>query len=173
MADRDAFLMLLLQNEPDLRAFIGSLVRDREAREDVFQEVALTLWQQADRYDPRRPFGAWARGVAANKVLQRRHQDKRFPIAFPPETILAVLDAFDRTEAEAPSRLEALRHCLAQLPEKARQLLALRYEQGLTVKEVAERSSRTLDAAYQALCRIRTALEDCVRRRLAAAREGA
>ena len=171
MADRDAFLMLLLRNEGDLRAFIASLVRDHATREDVFQDVALTLWQQADRYDPERPFGAWARGVAANKILQRRHQDKRFPVAFPPETIMAVLDAFDRTEAEAPSRLDALRACLQQLPERARQLLALRYEQGLTVKEVAERTSRTLDAAYQALCSVRAALEECIRRRLAAARE--
>ncbi len=172
MADREAFLMLLLGNEADLRAFIGSLVRDHHAREDLFQEVALALWQQADRYDPRRPFGAWARGIAANKILQRRHQDQRFPIAFPPETILAVLEAFDRTEAEAPSRLEALRVCLGQLPDKARHLLALRYEQDLSVKEVAARTSRTLDAAYQTLCRIRAALEDCIRRRLAAHAEG-
>lgn len=64
MADRDAFLMLLLRNEAELRAFTGSLVRDRETREDIFQEVALALWQQADRYDPQRPFGAWARGIA-------------------------------------------------------------------------------------------------------------
>lgn len=173
MTDREAFLMLLLRNEADIRAFIGSLVRDREAREDIFQEVALALWQQADRYDPRRPFGAWARGVAANKVLQRRHQDKRFPIAFPPEAILAVLDAYDRTEADTPSRLEALRACLEELPAKARHLLALRYEEGLSVKEIAGRTRHTLDAAYQALCRIRAALADCIRRRLAAHQEGA
>ncbi|MBM4032554.1 MAG: sigma-70 family RNA polymerase sigma factor [Planctomycetes bacterium] len=172
MADREAFLMLLLRNEAGIRAFIASLIRDPNTRDDVFQEVALALWQQADRYDPRRPFEAWARGIAANKILQRRHQDKRFPIAFPPETILAILDAFDRTQGETPGRLDALRHCLERLPERGRQLLALRYEEGLSVREVAERTSRTLDAAYQALCRVRAALEDCIRRRLAAQGEG-
>jgi RNA polymerase sigma-70 factor (ECF subfamily) len=170
MADPNAFLKMLLTHEADLRAFVGSLVRDRHAREDVFQEVAVTLWQQADQYDSACSFGAWARGVAANKILQRRHQDSRFPAPFSPETIQAVLDAFDRTEEAASGRREALAECLKGLPEEPRRLLALRYEEGLDGEEIARRVHRTLDAVYRALSRIRAALEDCIRRRLAADR---
>src|SRR5262249_40782472 len=61
----------------------------------VFQEVALTLWRQIDSYQPERPFGAWARGIAARKVLQLREKSARFPVAFDPETIEAVLAAYD------------------------------------------------------------------------------
>lgn len=168
MAERETFLRLLLQHETEVRAFVGSLVRDRHAREDVFQEVALALWEQFERYDPRRSFGAWARGIAANKILQRRRQDRRFPVTLSDTAVLSVLAAFDRTEAETPSRLDALRACLQKVPEQGRRLLVLRYEQGLACEEIARQTRRTLDAVYQALSRLRSALEECIRRRLAA-----
>jgi len=171
MQGRDDFLKTLLAHEADLRAFIGSLVRDLHARDDVFQEVAVALWQQAEQYDAARSFGAWARGIAANKILQRRHQDQRFPVVFSPETIQAVLDAFDRTEETAPGRHDALAECLKRLPLEPRRLLAMRYEEGLGVDQIAERVNRTVDAVYRALSRIRAALEACIRRRLAVQQE--
>lgn len=172
MTNRDDFLKLLLQREGEVRAFIGSLVRDPHVREDVLQEVALTLWQQFERYDPGRSFGAWARGIAARKVLERRRQDRRFPLAFSPETIQAVLAAFDRTEHGEPQRLAALERCVSQLPQRSRDLLALMYEHELSGKELALQTGRTVDAVYQVLSRIRASLADCIQRRLSAGREG-
>src|SRR5262249_24774993 len=132
---------------------------------DVLQEVALSLWRQIDSYDPTRPFGAWARGVAAKKVLQMRDKSARFPVAFAPETSEAVLAAYDRTD-EGGDRAEALRPCVARLPERSRQLLALRYEHNLPCNEIARSSGSTVEAVYQNLSRIRGRLEDCIRRRL-------
>ncbi|MBL7224382.1 MAG: sigma-70 family RNA polymerase sigma factor [Candidatus Brocadiae bacterium] len=173
MADRDTIFRLLMQHEGEVRAFVGSMLRDRALSDDVFQEVALALWEQADRYDASRPFGPWARGIAANKVLERRRRDRRFPLAFSPETIEAVARAFSRTETDARRELDALEHCFERLPERAQQLLALRYEGDLSAGEIARRTDRTLAAIYQALSRARAALEECIRRRLAAEQEGA
>jgi len=173
MVDRDAFLVLLLRHEVEIKAFVASLVRDPHARDDVFQEVALTLWQQVERYDPSRPFGAWARGIAARKVLQRRDRDRRFPLAFPPEAVEAMASAFERTEGAESSWLAALRECLKKLPQKARQLLRLRYEEGLRGDEIARQTHQTRGAVYQALWRARAALEQCIRRRLSAQGEDA
>jgi RNA polymerase sigma-70 factor (ECF subfamily) len=167
MNTRDDFLEHFLHVEADLKAFIGSLVLDSHLRADVFQEVALTLWQQIDNYDPTRSFGAWARGIAANKVLQMRQRSARFPIAFAPETIQAVLDAYERTEADSADRADALRQCLRLLPQKSRELLRLRYEENLACAEIARRLAGSVEAIYQSLCRIRGRLEECIRRRLA------
>ncbi|MBL7224101.1 MAG: sigma-70 family RNA polymerase sigma factor [Candidatus Brocadiae bacterium] len=166
MVDRDTFLALLLRHEVEIKAFVASLVRDPHTRDDVFQEVALTLWQQPDRYDPTRPFGAWARGIAARKVLQRRDRDRRFPLAFPPETIEAMASAFERTEGAEASWLAALRECLKKLPQKAQRLLKLRYEEGLHGNEIGRQTHQTRGAVYQAMWRARAALEQCIRRRL-------
>jgi RNA polymerase sigma-70 factor (ECF subfamily) len=172
MNRQDEFVKLFLRHESDVKAFIGSLVLDPHLRDDVFQEVALTLWRQMDSYDWERSFGAWARGIASRKIMQRRDQDARFPVAFSPETIQAVLDAFERTEDAASGRLDALRECLKSLPDHSRSLLELRYERGLACEDIARQSGRSLDAVYQSLSRIRTKLEECVRQRLAGVHEG-
>jgi RNA polymerase sigma-70 factor (ECF subfamily) len=175
MGPQDDFLPLFLEHQVSLRAFIGSLVRDRHTRDDVFQEVALALWNEFGRYDRARPFGAWARGIAANKVLQRWEKDTRQPVPLAPEAVRALLDAYDRAERAGPPEgleAEALERCLEQLPERSRRLLALRYERSLKLAEIATQLHTTLDAAHKALSRIRARLQECVRQRLAAAQKG-
>jgi RNA polymerase sigma-70 factor (ECF subfamily) len=170
MDRRGDFLTLFLRHQTALRAFIGSLLRDRHARDDVFQEVALILWNEFERFDASRSFGAWARGIAANKVQQRWRQQARMPAPFPPEAVQALLEAYDRTETDETPHAEALRRCLEQLPEKSRQLLALRYEESLKLGEIARRVRASLDAVHKALSRLRERLQRCVERRLAAER---
>src|SRR4051812_6368491 len=63
MSARDDFMHHFLRHQADIKAFIGAVVLDEHLRADLFQEVALTLWQQIDAFDPSRSFGAWARGI--------------------------------------------------------------------------------------------------------------
>jgi len=169
MVNQDQFIVIFLREQNDLRAFIGSIVRDRHAVDDVFQDCAMTLWKQFHQYDEARPFGAWARGVATNLIRQRLHQDRRFPVVFSPETILAVLEAYDSTAQTAAPRSEALADCLKQLPDHSRQLLVQRYEKDCKPAEIASAMGRTVDAIYQSLSRIRASLEQCIRGKLDAA----
>src|SRR5882757_6910617 len=113
MGSHEEFLKLFLRHQDGVRAFLGSVVRDRSAAEDLFQEVSLALWQSFATYDASRPFGAWARGVALKKVLQGREKSRRIPLAFSPAAIAAVLDAYDRTEAAAPDT-DGLRDCISK-----------------------------------------------------------
>jgi RNA polymerase sigma-70 factor (ECF subfamily) len=166
--DRHAeFLRLFVECEGQIRAFISTLVRDREAREDVVQETALTLWQEFHRYDATRPFGAWARGVATNKVRQRWERDGRTPQPFSPQAIAALHDACDRAEARASERADALEECIQGLPEKSQRLLTLRYGEFLQIERIAAELQGTVDGVYQALSRLRVRLAECVERRLA------
>jgi RNA polymerase sigma-70 factor (ECF subfamily) len=63
---------------------------------------------------------------------------------------------------EITHRHEALAHCLRKLHPRDRELVLTRYEPGSGVEEAAQRSGRTLEAAYKALGRIRKLLLDCV-----------
>jgi RNA polymerase sigma-70 factor, ECF subfamily len=165
MRDPAEFLKLFLQHEADLRAVIGSLVRDWNAAEDVLQETALTTWERFDEYDRDRSFGAWARGIAVFKVLRKREQTARSPILFSPEAMTAVLDAFDRSSGKPAAIMNDLGECLEKLPEKARQLLSLRYGEALDVRQVAERTAGTTEAVYKALLRARKWLRECLENR--------
>jgi RNA polymerase sigma-70 factor (ECF subfamily) len=162
------FMSLFLRHQEDVRAFIGSLVRDRHARDDVFQEVSLVLWERFSAYDRSRSFGAWARGIAAKKIMQRWEQDGRHPLPFAPAAIQALLDAYERTEALSSARADALERCLEDVPEKSRHLLSLRYEHSLSLADIAREANSTLDAVHKALSRLRSRLQECVEQRLAA-----
>ena len=85
----DQFLPHFLPIQADLRAFIGAAVRDVVTREDVFQEVAMILWKKFDLYDPVRPFGAWARGIAIRKILEDRRLRGKLPETCTAETLEA------------------------------------------------------------------------------------
>lgn len=167
MSDHDEFLPLFLAHQGDLRAFIGALIRDAQTREDVFQAVSLTLWETFDRYDRERSFGAWARGIAARKVLHEHRSNARFPLVFPAEAIQSILDAYDRTEAPEAPRRTALRECMERLPARTREVLNLRYEHDLSGEGIASRLGSTAEAVHQTLSRARAALGDCIKQRLA------
>lgn len=160
------FLRYFLAHQSDLRAYIGSIIRDRSLRDDVFQDTALTLWKSFEQFDPKKSFGAWARGVATNKILQQHRNTGRIPLATDPHVLEAILEAFDQTEHEASDRQEALHTCLQKLPKKSREILALRYDESVRGEEIAARLSTTRDAVYQSLARIRTRLEACIRNQL-------
>lgn len=160
------FLRQFLAHQSDLKAYIGSVIRDRALRDDVFQETALALWESFDRYDAKRPFGAWARGVATNKILQQHRKTGRIPLATDPHVLEAVLGAFDSTEHETSDRHAALQACLEKLPAKSRHILSLRYEESVPGEEIATRLATTRDAVYQSLARIRMRLESCIRKQL-------
>ena len=164
------FLRLFLKHESDLRAFVGSVVRDVHAREDLLQEVSLALLESFARFDEAQSFGAWARGIAANKMKQGWDKTKRCPVAMSPESINALADAFERREPTASEQLEALERCVESLPEKPRRLMMLRYGQSLALSEIADRVEATLSAVSKAMARIRLRLKECVERRLAAER---
>jgi RNA polymerase sigma-70 factor, ECF subfamily len=170
---QERFLSLFLPAQNGIRAFIRAIVWDRERCEDAFQEVALVLWRELDRYDARRPFGAWARGVAAKVAIRSVQQARRIPTALSPDAIQAIQGAFDelafeRAQRPTTSEEEALRHCLERLPERLRMLIDLRYGHALQLTHIASRVKSSPEAVRKALSRSRDALQRCVERRLRA-----
>ena len=170
MDRQSEFLGYFLRHQDDIRAIIGSMVRDPSAVDDVFQDVALVLWKKFDTFDSTRSFGAWARGIAVRQALQWFDRHRRTPVPLAPETLDAVLNAFEE-EPEPPADSEreaALRRCMERLPEKSQRLLRMRYEARMRLREMAEQLSTTLDATHKALSRLRVALRRCIERELAA-----
>ena len=169
------FLPRFMANEAKIRAFIRTLVDDPQAVDDVFQEVALVLWQKFDLYDPLRPFDAWARGIVAKEVLVMRRGKARCPTPFPPDVVAAILDEFERFVASGgmtSERAEALERCVEGLPPTSQKMLQLRYGKSMSVKQVASLLGRAIAPTQRALSRIRKRLAECIERRMAPARGG-
>lgn len=168
MISPDHFLPLFLEAQSDLRAFIGAMVRDPLAREDVFQEVSMVLWKSFHKFDQTRSFGAWARGVAARKIMEDRRLRARLPESIEPEVLEAVAQGFDDDHASSlwQSRERALKDCIEQLPPRSSELVSERYAKGAEIDELASGLGMSVDAIYQALSRLRRQLRECVQRRM-------
>jgi RNA polymerase sigma factor (sigma-70 family) len=56
----DEFVALLVRNQRQIYAFIGTLLPQQVELDDLFQQTCLLLWQKRDQFDPARPFLPWA-----------------------------------------------------------------------------------------------------------------
>lgn len=148
-------------------AFIVSAVRDFSARDDVLQETAIAVVESFHRYDPQRPFVAWALGIAQNQVqlyLRRMHRDR---LVFDDDILFQLAIAFEATSLEESRSLDFLRSCLDQLDGRARQLCELRYGGDLMPAVIAESLGMTANTVAKALQRIRDKLRACIERKAA------
>ena len=153
--------------QPAVSAYVGAVVRDVSARDDVLQDTAVAVIESFHRYDPERPFIAWAMGIAQNQVrlyLRRRQRDR---LVFDDETLDQLARSF---ESQAPEELRALAHlreCLRHVAGRARELCELRYVRDLKPAAIGEAVGMSANTVAKALQRVRDQLRSCVERKAA------
>jgi RNA polymerase sigma-70 factor (ECF subfamily) len=158
----DEFVRLLGQNQRRVFLYVMSLVPNWNDAEEVLQNTNLVLWREFGQFQSGTNFTAWACKVAYHQVLAWRKKRQRDRLEFS--------DAFvDAVAAEAAAKSDALEErskvlagCIEKLPAGHRDLLRLRYSEGLEVEAIARQSEKTVDAVYRSLSRIRHALHSCV-----------
>jgi RNA polymerase sigma-70 factor (ECF subfamily) len=77
MDDSERFTLHWTAAQPAVGSYIGSLVPDFQEAEDLLQDVAIVLLRKFAQYDERRPFVAWALGVAKFEILSSRRRHAR------------------------------------------------------------------------------------------------
>lgn len=160
---------LFFQHAAALRGFVFGLLADREAADDVLQELFLSVTQSADRFDPAKGgFLTWARGIARNKVLEHFRKRSHLPKFFDDDLLESLAESAGGQDGVWQERRTVLAGCVRQLAPRARQILEMRYaETPAAPPEIAERLAWTVNAVNVALSRARRFLQDCSRRRLA------
>ncbi len=163
----EAVQKLFLQHAAPLRGFILGLLAERDAVNDVFQEVFLTVTRNAGQFRQEGNFLAWARGIARNKILEHYRKCQRRPQLFDDELLEVLAASAGQQDDVWEERRAALTNCVQQLAPRARQILEMRYaDQPVAPPEIAERLSWTVNAVHVALSRARKFLQECTRRRL-------
>jgi RNA polymerase sigma-70 factor (ECF subfamily) len=169
-ADLAEFVRLLTEHQAVLRGYIRALIPSSSDVGDVLQNTNLALWERRKDFVPGSNFKAWAFTVARYRALEHRRILRRdHRLVFDDElldllakTTETSLD-FDRMDGK---RL-ALSHCLKQLKERDRALIATRYSRGCTLEEYSLADGRSPGSLRVILNRLRTVLRRCVEERLA------
>jgi RNA polymerase sigma-70 factor, ECF subfamily len=159
------FVQLLTAAQPRLFSYITTLLGDVHDANNVLQDANVTLWTKAADFQPGTSFIAWAREIAYYKALSFVRDVKRDRLIVDHALVEQVFAKTD--EVEFDDRRLALRHCVAELKERQRDLLRVRYAEGASLAQIARQTAKTEAAVKMAMRRIRMALMACVQRRLA------
>lgn len=144
--DRDAFFRLYDRYLQRVTNRVRSRVPPQDV-EDVTQDVFVALVRSLDRYEQRARFNTWLYTIVNRQIADfyRRRQRKEAPDALELDAMEDGGPAVPVDEALQDDRAH-MRGALDQLPEHYREIILLRYADGLSFAEIAGRRGQTLDA---------------------------
>lgn len=157
------FSQLLTKSQRRIYAFILTLIPNRAEAEDILQETNLILCRKAAEYDPDRHFLAWAFKIARFQTMAHMKTRSRSPLVFQEDLMEKLSDDAENLDGFG-SLQRALAQCMEKLTKRNRELIRIRYEQGMSLEESAKELGKPKGTVSMALYRIRIALWRCVER---------
>ena len=167
--DHDEFVLQVIDAQTRIYAYILSLVLDRDRARDILQQTNLVMLQKEPDFEHGTNFVAWAYRVAFYEVLADRRSRQRDKHLFSDELLALVAARVSESNETLDDRVQALENCLKDLPTEHRTLIVERYRTDGKVKALAEQQGKTPAAVSAMLYRIRSALLECVERKLGGA----
>ena len=145
-------------SERVIRLYLNSVIYNKADAQDLLQRVALCAYQKYDEYDASQSFQGWLFGIAKFEVLGYFRNLGRNPEVIDSEISERLADNMeDQSEAisrEDDERREKLEQLLTQLPEKAQELVRLRFFENREYDEIARLLNTNEGAVRTALSRI-------------------
>lgn len=164
--DRDAFRQVYRLTYAKLFGICLRICGERQAAEDVLQDVYVQVWRRAGAYEPGRASPiTWLAAIARNRALDWRRAHARSHVAAG-ATLPDVADPAPDAETTLADADEAarIRDCLDQLEERQRSAVRTAFYDGVTYAELALRESVPLatmkSLVRRALIRLRGCLSD-------------
>jgi RNA polymerase sigma-70 factor (ECF subfamily) len=161
--NREAISQLLERHTRRLRDYIRMLVKDNDVAEDLTQEVLIKVVKVVDegRYVDKGRFLPWLLRIAHNKVLDYFRAQKQVRTVSESSAGFDILGSKNFAEPSIEEQMiseqcaEEIRALVDELPEEQRDVVRMRYYEGLSFKEIAEQTGVSINTA---LGRMRYAL---------------
>lgn len=155
----DKWLSLLLDNRTWLRAVIYARVRSWDAVEDVFQETALAATQNGDPARDGEGISRWLYRVAVRQSLlylrkQVRHR-RRVDGWSEQNSTRDNIEHSPLTLVESAEQQELVRRGMERLGNRECEILLLKYSEGWSCAEIANRLEISENAVKSRLLRAR------------------
>ena len=141
--DPARFAELYEDNFERVYAFVQRRVRDRQEAEDLTSEVFHRALANLSKFEWRGiPFSAWLVRIASNAIASRSERAAKER---------EILRLVDRDEADAPLAEPRARlfRLVADLPRDQRRVVALRFAEEKSIREIARELGRSEGAVKQ------------------------
>lgn len=172
--DTKAYEILVRRFERPLRAWLATQAPPAVDVDEVAQRTFVVAFSKLSEFQPGSDFAAWLFTIARFQLrteLTRLRRVADYHARFAPDLLQRELD---RRSSEPPElqqqRLDWLAECLSSLGEHVRRYIIWRYEEGIPLEEMAERSGRSLAAVKKQLWKLRRTLHACIETHMAEGR---
>jgi RNA polymerase sigma-70 factor (ECF subfamily) len=137
--DAKALERLFARAETRVFRFLMRMVKNQAIAEELLNEVFLSVWQNAHRYEGRSEPMTWMLSIAHNKAMSvLRKRTEVLGIAEEAGRNLVAEDDTPDVAAEKHDKSAKIKACIAELSADHRTILDLVYYQEQSVAEVAE-----------------------------------
>jgi RNA polymerase sigma-70 factor (ECF subfamily) len=162
--DRAALRQLYEATSSKLFGVCLRILSDREEAEDVLQDVYVTIWRRADRFDAgRASVMAWISAIARNRAIDRLRA--RGPSSRR-DSIDGMELADDGPGAEAlvgaADDARRLQACMNELDPRTREVIRIAFFEGVTYEAIAQRMDAPLGTVKSWIRRGLAKLKGCL-----------
>lgn len=153
--DNEAFDSLLKRHQDRIFNYILRIIKNEDIANDIFQEtfVKAILTIKQGRYTENGRFPAWISRIAHNLIIDHYRQEKSENVQSADIEEIDILNRKDLAEATIEDIIIAdqirddVKYLIELLPELQREVLKMRYYQGLSFKEIAELTDVSINTA--------------------------
>jgi len=165
--DRDALKQLYDATASKLFGVCLRILTDREEAEDVLQEVYVTVWRRADRFDAgRASVMTWVSTIARNRAIDRLRARGPLARAEPVEDLQIPDEGQVSAEALVAAGQDAhrLSGCLGELDKRTEAVIRTAFFEGVTYEALAQRMDAPLGTVKSWIRRGLAKLKGCLER---------
>lgn len=166
----------LLEQRDGIFGFILALTHDREAAEEIFQEVGLAVVEEASKKTDVARFLPWVHELARRRVAEYYRRTSRRRSLEHSEPLDEVVSLSFQEHAADPAavslRREHLDSCLEDLAPAQRDLIERRYRDHAPLRDIARKTSSTEGTIKVLLWRARRQLARCIEGKMSSAGGG-
>ena len=160
--EREVFDTLVARHQQKLYNYIYSVVKDKDASDDIFQETFIKVINvlRSGTYREEGKFVQWIMRIAHNLTIDyfRKEQKMKYVRSNDEVNVFDVIGNFEDSIETVIIKKQInkdIRSLIKQLPEEQRRVLIMRHYADMSFKEIAEKTGVSINTA---LGRMRYAL---------------
>ena len=169
--DTAAFEEIVRRFERPLRAWLAACGPPGVDIDEVAQQSFVAAFLRLDEYRAGTEFGAWLFTIARFRLKTEATRLRRVADYHARYGLDLLQRELERRIHEPPElvegRLKQLKKCVEKLGEHLKRFIAWRYEEEISLDEMASRSGRSVAAVKKQLWKIRRTLQECIEKRMA------
>jgi RNA polymerase sigma-70 factor (ECF subfamily) len=135
--DKNALKLLFLRHRERVNRYVLRLTDSEPLAEEVVNDVFLSAWRHAERFQGKSQVATWLLSIARFKAVSECRRRQESPLDDHASAALEDSNDGPATSAEKHERSDILESCLAKLAPIHREAITLIYYQGQKIEEVA------------------------------------